>query len=753
MVKKKLVLCITKVKKQKPDSWARIEYTTKQSPGCIAKTGGSFNCVSTNIVVGQTYVGHIITNGQAWPKLDVVPQCRISHGFRATMYHAGIRDPKRRQSIIDAFDGVHNLMECTEEERWDISQSIRGVGQQTLQRMNLAVKQFNTTWCDAKMLAKHLPTVHRRTQPKDLSAALKWMKYVNLSGTMSERLFKFLTADPWRILYDTEYDNFKPMLGINLARSVFLERTSAKSRATMVESALQDLGISDPVNDPRYHRYCVIRAIKKQIDSDSSLWVPVNTVLSSALPGGHPIPSNTPIVFDDYVVRTHITLNKYEEIEQFVRNFLLKLKTRGTCISTHDLEKRLGGRFDATQISAIRAAIQHPVSCIVGYPGTGKSTLAEAIATTPELRGIILSAPTGKATERLKERTGFKSVYTVHRLVYMKNPPPAEVLLIDEASMLGLQIFAHLLHKLQGSLKHIVFIGDPDQLPSVSPGQLLRDLICCGKFPVTRLTTIYRQGPGSCIAINGSRIRNGRHDFKINPASFVVNITRDVCNAAIQAAKHTVAQGNPLPIVICSTNKEVVRMMSQLRELANPLSDSTETTQHAYNLNFSTKDKLIQWKHRKGDRVMNIRNKYELVEPEKEELYSSYDDRRYTGPRKCLKVPNGAVGTIVSLRYTKEAVQIINVAFDNKTLVEYNGFTDICEYLRPAYAATVYKAQGDEYPVVFVCTNNFSSWKGRRERLYTAVTRAQHKCIIFSTPGAISGAVADPPINRISYLF
>lgn len=374
--------------------------------------------------------------------------------------------------------------------------------------------------------------------------------------------------------------------------------------------------------------------------------------------------------------------------------------------------------YDDIQKAAICEAMRSKVMVLTGLPGTGKSTTTNGIIAALEYfdKEVLCAAPTGRAAKRMTEVTG-KEAKTIHRLLEYKPdegftrnekaPLSGDVLIVDEASMIDIMLMNSLLKAVPDGMR-LILVGDIDQLPSVGAGNVLRDIIDSDAVPVVRLTRIFRQAQTSRIVMNAHRVNHGEYpdvsngrdsDFffmsQDDPercASEVVNL---VCNRLPKAYGY-----NPSDIqVLVPMIKSVVGTVNLnilLQEAINPVGEFIQCG---------------QYKYRVGDKVMQIRNDYEK------------------------NVFNGDIGVVEELNSEDRTM---SVAFD-KNIVEYES-GELTE-LMLAYACTIHKSQGSEYPVVVMPLMMSHYIMLQRNLVYTGITRAKKLCVVIGDTKALGHAI------------
>lgn len=404
-----------------------------------------------------------------------------------------------------------------------------------------------------------------------------------------------------------------------------------------------------------------------------------------------------------------------------------------------ELEERLGIQYAPTQRDAIRRALSSRYLLLTGGPGTGKTTVIQGIVELyGELHGlslnpkdykedepfpVILIAPTGRAAKRMKEATGLPA-FTIHRLLGWKgghsgfehdrdNPIEGKLVIVDEVSMVDLWLANQLFKSLPDDVQ-VVVVGDEDQLPSVGPGQVLKDLLASETIPTVRLTDIYRQAEGSSIIQLAHHIKDGQipEDLRIPKPdrrffdcvqTQVVDVVKQVCENACQ--KGYTAKDIQVLAPIYRGSAGVERLNKELQELFNPKTDSKRE--------LSTGDVTF----RSGDKVLQLINN-----PDQ-------------------NVFNGDIGEITAISYAKE-----NADRQDRLVASFDG-TEVFysrqdfNQIALAYCCSIHKSQGSEFPIVVVPVVR-GYWRMlKRNLIYTAVTRSKEYLILCGEERALTQAV------------
>ena len=392
------------------------------------------------------------------------------------------------------------------------------------------------------------------------------------------------------------------------------------------------------------------------------------------------------------------------------------------------IEKQTGMELDEHQMTAVKEAVRNGLLIITGGPGTGKTTTINTIIKYFEMEGldIFLAAPTGRAAKRMSETTGFEA-RTIHRMLELnggvdgaagferneQNPLETDVVIIDEMSMVDISLM-HALLKAVAVGTRLILVGDVNQLPSVGPGSVLRDIIRSHECNVVMLTKIFRQASTSDIIVNAHKINQGEEvtlDNKSMDFFFLKRYDADVIiSVVLQLIKQKLPKfvdATPYDIQVLTPMRKgllgVERLNGILQRYLNPPSPQKREKEHG--------DILF----REGDKIMQTRNNYQLEWEIRTKYGLSVD--------KGTGVFNGDMGIV---REINDFAETMTVEFDEGRMVEYP--YRLLDELELAYAITIHKSQGSEYPAVVIPLLSGPSMLMNRNLLYTAVTRAR-KCV------------------------
>ncbi|MEG2540565.1 MAG: ATP-dependent RecD-like DNA helicase [Clostridia bacterium] len=453
-----------------------------------------------------------------------------------------------------------------------------------------------------------------------------------------------------------------------------------------------------------------------------------------------------------YDTGEHIAImqNKNFAIEKSVAKRLVSLESEAADFrvdvqyEVERFEKEAGFKLHENQIKAVRAAVENGVQIVTGGPGTGKTTIVKCMLHLFKNlnQRVALCAPTGRAAKRLAEATG-EDAKTIHRMLDLdwKNGEghftfndntrlPLDVVIVDEVSMVDEYVFNALLRAMERGTR-LVLVGDKDQLASVGAGNVLADLINCGKFPVSYLTQIYRQSEDSKIISNAHKINKGEMPDLDNKCTDFFFEEKEGAEAICQTVLALVTKRLPTYLNLKAQDIQVLCPMkrgsagtynlnSVLQKAINPPSPSKKELRHG------------EYIFREGDKVMQMQNNYQQEWTQ----VSGARTERGTG------VYNGDIGYIESVN---TQIMQFTVRFDDNKVSIYQ-YSD-AEQLSLAYAVTIHKAQGCEFEAV-VLSLDANYMLQTRNLLYTAVTRAKRMVVIAGSRTTISRMIKNNETSR-----
>jgi exodeoxyribonuclease V alpha subunit len=439
------------------------------------------------------------------------------------------------------------------------------------------------------------------------------------------------------------------------------------------------------------------------------------------------------IVADDVDGAPTVYLKRLHDAETVVTERIRMLvagRPMGSAVieKAMDAARQPGGiALSSEQMRALKTALQAKVTVITGGPGTGKTTLLRSLLVALDSAGLkpTLAAPTGRAARRLAEASG-REAKTIHRLLeyspetndFLRSerfPLRTNFLIVDEASMMDIELAASLVRALIPGAS-LLLVGDRDQLPSVGPGSVLKDVIASGLVPVVELQEVYRQARESLIVANAHRLNRGEMPITQNDAEgdfffFERNAPEDVLGTIKQLVQNRLVGRfgitDPREIqVLTPMNRGPLGTQAlnrELQDLLNPRGRELRAGDRRF---------------REGDRVIQLRNNYDKL------------------------IFNGAIGRIAAVEPAKGRVGVV---FDEGS-AEYD-FSDLDE-LGLAYAISIHKSQGSQYPAVVIPMHQSHFLMLRRNLVYTAITRAERVCVLVGTRTALAQSVRNEDERR-----
>lgn len=568
----------------------------------------------------------------------------------------------------------------------------------------------------------------------DMRRAMMFLGQYGISQSLGAKIYQQYKEDMYRILKENPYKMAEDIVGVGFK---------------IADEIAARIGIH---TDSDYRIRSGILYILLQATAEGHVYLPKKILLARAeellgVPADYMEKHLGDLSIDRKIVLKEIPGNEgkelavyagqYYQIELHVAQMLHELDVKDTAEESQVLDKirriqRASDiELDEKQQEAVIEAVKNGLLIITGGPGTGKTTTINAIIRYFELEGleISLAAPTGRAAKRMTEATGYEAK-TIHRLLELtgvpqesrgnvhfernaQNPLAADVIIIDEMSMVDIFLMHALLSAVVTGTR-LILVGDVNQLPSVGPGSVLKDIIGSGCFSVVELVKIFRQASQSDIVVNAHKINQGvpvTLDNKSMDFFFLkrydANVIISVVITLIQKKLPKFVEATPYDIQVLTPMRKgllgVERLNTILQQYLNPPGQEKKEREHGQGL------------FREGDKVMQIKNNYQM----EWEIRGAYG----IPVEKGVGVFNGDTGII---REINTFAETITVEFDEKRFVEYS-FKQLDE-LELAYAITIHKAQGSEYPAVIIPLLGGPRMLMNRNLLYTAVTRAR-RCV------------------------
>ena len=498
---------------------------------------------------------------------------------------------------------------------------------------------------------------------------------------------------------------------------------------TTADNIAKNMGLK--ADNPFRIRSGIIYSLVQKAQNEGNVYMPYDALVEEAAKELKIVEDNDSIVRNelDYLIKNEkvatanngkaIYTNKLFEAE-IVTSYrlygLLNASAKPVSVSD-DLGKEYGITYDDIQMDAIRTAMDSKVMVLTGGPGTGKTTTTKGIISAWKAAGlkILLAAPTGRAAKRLSEATGMEAS-TIHRMLgYMgktftynaEKKLEGDALIVDEASMVDIELMKALLVAMPDNMR-LVLVGDVDQLPSVGPGNVLRDCIESGVIPVVKLTRIFRQAQDSRIVTNAHLIDEGKPIVYDNSEGSDFFFLQDDNNDCI-SVKILDMVVNRLPKYYGVAPMDI-QVLAAMKKSSNGVASLNKMLQAAIN----PRGKVFEYNRsfREGDKVMQMKNDYDN------------------------DVFNGDMGVVASVDNDDD---VLYVDFGKKDLVEYDKKN--LENLALAYACTIHKSQGSEYKIVVMpFTTQFYPML-KRNLLYTGVTRAKKVCVLVGSKKALNMAI------------
>jgi len=567
-------------------------------------------------------------------------------------------------------------------------------------------------------------------EKRDMRKAMIFLQQLGITTSLAVKIYEKYGAEIYRVIQENPYQLADDIGGVGFR---------------IADEIAMRAGIQA---DSEYRVKCAIFYVLQQAGGEGHVFLPKEQLSYRAAELlGVPLQDIDQYLMD-LAVERRIVVKQEENLERVysASSYFMEMSTaRMLCdlnitgevnetVILHKIaaiEAETGTYLDEKQKEAVIASVRCGLLVITGGPGTGKTTTINTLISYFESEGlqILLAAPTGRAAKRMAEATGYEAK-TIHRLLEIsgiqegstagggfernaQNPLDADVIIVDEMSMVDIYLMHALLDAITVGTR-LIMVGDRNQLPSVGPGSVLKDIIESGKVPVVRLTRIFRQASESDIVVNAHKINRGEHvsldnksrDFfflKRSDAnviiSIVIQLVRDKMPRYVDATAYDIQVLTPMRKGLLG----VERLNRILQEYLNPPDRNKREHEQGGQI------------FREGDKVMQIKNNYQI----------EWEVRgRYGIPiEKGVGVFNGDLGVIREINLHTER---ITVEFDEQRMVEYP-YAGL-EELDLAYAVTIHKSQGSEYPAVVIPLLSGPRMLMNRNLLYTAVTRAR-KCV------------------------
>ncbi|MDO4207425.1 MAG: ATP-dependent RecD-like DNA helicase [Lachnospiraceae bacterium] len=638
-------------------------------------------------------------------------------------------------------------------ERYLGSGAIKGIGQVTAHRIVEKFGEDTLRILDEEperlaeikgiTLLRAQEIAAQQEEKKDLRKALMFLGEFNISNKMAVKIYAQYRDRIYQIIRENPYQLADDILGIGFKKA---------------DEIAFHAGIA-PNSDFRI-RSCILHELVSAASSEGHVFLPEEILIQRTLMTLQPlIVDDIPTIEESDIRRNimdlaierkivvknetrNIYYNAYYYTEAGIARMLHQLNLKGETDES-EIEEKIRRveeseriTLDDLQKEAVRQAVNAGVLVITGGPGTGKTTTINSIIKyfQEDYKEILLAAPTGRAAKRMTEATGWEAK-TIHRMLDLSgeltdtsegarfdrnedNPLEADVIIIDEMSMVDMFLMSALLRAIRPGTR-LILVGDVDQLPSVGAGNVLKDIIDSGCFNTVKLSKIFRQAEESDIVMNAHKINRGEeielrpdsHDFifikRDNPQSIlsaVLGLVRDKLPAYVKADASEVQVLAPAKKGALGINF----MNKFLQENLNPAQPGKKE--------IPVGDDMF----REGDKVMHIKNNYNLEWEMRTKTGFAYDAGK--------GIFNGDIGVIEKIN---EHTQMVGVCFDDGKHVIYS--FDQLEELVLAYAVTIHKSQGSEYPAVVLPLLTGPELLMNRNILYTAVTRAKTcVCIVGS---------------------
>ncbi|MBR3824860.1 MAG: ATP-dependent RecD-like DNA helicase [Lachnospiraceae bacterium] len=582
---------------------------------------------------------------------------------------------------------------------------------------------------------------------KDLREALIYLQQFGISNTLAIRIFDtygmnlygIVKENPYKLAEDIDGIGFK--IADDIAAKIGIHTDSDyRIRSGILYTLLQ--GVAEG--------HCYLPVDKLLIRAEQLLQVPAEYI-EQQLPN---LAMDKKLIIKGEKVYAYTYYYAELSCARMLYELNIPMRESAQHVETvlKAITKEIRMELDELQVKAVTEAIQNGLFILSGGPGTGKTTTINTIIRYFEREGydIFLAAPTGRAAKRMTEATGFEA-RTIHRMLELngavsednkrgahfernaENPLETDVVIIDEMSMVDLPLFQALLKAITPGTR-LIMVGDVDQLPSVGPGQILRDIMKSEAFPMVVLQKIFRQAGESDIVVNAHYINKGEQIALNNKSKDFFFLERNDVNVIY---KHMVQLiRDKLPAYVGATSYDI-QVLTPMRKGSLGVEVLNGILQKYLNPPDGRKKEHVSGEtiYREGDKVMQIRNNYQL----EWEVVS-----RYGIPvDKGMGVFNGDMGRILEIR--ENASELV-VEYDEGRWVTYP--FSLLDELEHAYAVTIHKSQGSEYPAVVLPLLTGPRMLFNRNLLYTAVTRAKSCVTILGSSETVQSMIENESENR-----
>lgn len=645
-------------------------------------------------------------------------------------------------------------------EKYLASGVIKGIGAKTAKKIvkHFGIDTFKIIEQEPLVLAQVSGISKKKAQEigevfhaqYELRRAMLFLQEYGITPTYAIKIYKQYKDKTTEVVKNTPYRLVDDIYGIGFRKAdeIAARVGIAKDDPHRIKTGILYLLTSFSNNGHTYmpRPRMMEEAVKLLMPEIYQAYMPVNPysgVPDEVVSYEHPLIENALI---ELAMSKQIVIKNYEDVpcvflaylyhsEQAVARKLIDLASLYQKDASIDVEKELEKTQKELKIElveeqkeAVRHVLTNGVTVVTGGPGTGKTTTINAILHMLEKAGeeVLLAAPTGRAAKRMSEATGIEA-QTIHRLLeigYMgeesarqafnrneENPLEADVIIVDEMSMVDINLMNALLKAVVEG-QRLVLIGDADQLPSVGAGNVLKDIISSGRISVVRLIQIFRQASKSAIVMNAHRINKGEYPVMNEKGTDFFFMKR----SNQEEVKETIIElvTTRLPKYQGFDGLKDIQILAPMRKGAIGVNELNKALQDALNPHHNLKPEK-EYRgvlFREGDKVMQIKNNYNTPWKILGKTGMSIDEG--TG------VFNGDCGIITAI---KEDEELVVVTFEDSKVVEYE-FNQLDE-LELAYAVTIHKSQGSEYPVVILPIHSGPPMLLSRNLLYTAVTRAK----------------------------